>query len=188
MELPGSNQSVSLCRMGRDSSAGVYSLVQFPSVFVREGAWQLDQAEDYFLLEGSLDFAGFSTEAGDFVHIPENYVRTNTKSQHGALALARFPAPPQWCEAKIQRHAKPPVQVTNPVNETRQHTVWGSGVLLESSCKTEIWWLADSMSVRSLDKAEAIFSVNNCQLTIAPQESEASSGDSPILLFLKSVR
>jgi hypothetical protein len=72
------------------------SLVRFPPGLRRDALGCYPAAEELVVLDGSLDFAGRTFAAGDYVYVPPRVQRTPMASPRGLLVLAWFSAAPTW--------------------------------------------------------------------------------------------
>jgi ChrR Cupin-like domain len=96
LTIPGSEPEVRLCRLHADPvSRASVSLVRFPPGWRRPGAGHYLPAEEFVVLEGSIDVVG-THRAGDYVYLPPRTVRTDTRSDEGALVIAWFSGVPEW--------------------------------------------------------------------------------------------
>ena len=100
LTIPGSAPQVRLCRLRADpvSKASV-SLVRFPPGWHRPGVGHYLPAEEFVVLEGSIEVIG-THGAGDYVYLPPRTVRADTRSDEGALVIAWFSGVPEWVDGE----------------------------------------------------------------------------------------
>ena len=94
--IPGSDRPVGLHRLRADPEGqAAVSLVRFPRGWSRPEPGHYTAAEEFVVLEGSITVGGHYV-AGDYVYIPPGTVRSDSRSDQGALVLAWFSAFPTW--------------------------------------------------------------------------------------------
>jgi hypothetical protein len=95
--LKGTDVEVELVVLHNDPATGAAtSLVRFPPGLRRDELGCYPAAEELVVLDGSLDFAGRTFVAGDYVYVPPRVQRTPMASPDGLLVLAWFSAAPTW--------------------------------------------------------------------------------------------
>ena len=123
VRLPDSSPPVMLNRVAVLPGGGQVSVVWFPPNFERPTPGYYPTDEEFLLLSGDLTVNDTTAVAGDFVFIAAGTVRHDTRSQSGAVAVARFDRRADWVRHNAgQSHAGPPAASTN------------SGQILQARC------------------------------------------------------
>jgi hypothetical protein len=94
--IPDSSPPVAVARLREDADGAFWALVRFPAGWSRPVVGHYVTDEEFWLLEGELTMSGvtYSEQQGD--RIPAGRPRADSRSERGALALARFAGPPTW--------------------------------------------------------------------------------------------
>ncbi|WP_127480118.1 hypothetical protein [Nocardioides pantholopis] len=113
LSIAGSSPAVRLARLGSDPmTRASVSLVRFPPGWRRPGSGHYLPAEEFVVLEGSIDVVG-SHGPGDYVYLPPRTDRTDSVSTSGALVIAWFSGFPEWVPgAAAAEPATAPVTVS----------------------------------------------------------------------------
>lgn len=97
LEIPGGNPAVHTARLHVDDASRASTLlVRFPAGWERPSAGSYSSAEEFVLLDGTIEMNDITYRAGDWVYVPAGAERRNTVAPGGALALARFAGPARW--------------------------------------------------------------------------------------------
>jgi hypothetical protein len=78
------------------ASKAFTTLVQFPKGWRRPPAGHYPVDEEVLFLEGSFEMSGELYVAGSYVVFPAGYLRDDSRSPGGALAIARFGGSDRW--------------------------------------------------------------------------------------------
>jgi hypothetical protein len=96
-DIPGGSAPVSVCRLHADpATRAVTAVVRFPAGWERAEAGSYEAAEEFHVLEGSVELNGEHHGPGTWVRVPAHVERLHTATPGGALTLARFDGPPRW--------------------------------------------------------------------------------------------
>jgi len=96
-QIPDGSAPVRLHRLRLDrASRASVSLVRFPPGWERTVTGSYAVAEEFVLLSGALEMNGTRHRAGDWVFVPADARRQDTRTPDGALALAWFGGVPTW--------------------------------------------------------------------------------------------
>lgn len=94
--IPGSTPPVSLARLYLEDGGGVTLLVRFPPGWSRPGTGHYDAIEEVLFLEGGFQMSGATYGPDSYGWFPAGYLRVDSASPDGALALAWFSGVNNW--------------------------------------------------------------------------------------------
>ncbi|MEV0718844.1 hypothetical protein [Asanoa sp. NPDC050611] len=98
--MPGANAPLALTRL--DSRPGTLALHgRFPAGFHRPVAGGYVVAEEFLVLDGTLEIGGAVFRRGDLTYVPPGYVRAGMRSVGGCTVLAWFGGPAEFREAHL---------------------------------------------------------------------------------------
>ncbi len=141
-DVPHGNQPVQTVRLQfNDRTRAITLLVRFPQGWERAQAGSYECAEEFIVLDGTLQMSGAGYRAGDWVYVPEGVQRKSTSAPEGALALARFSGEVRWRqgdgEAPMLR-ATPLRDLDTPADES---PFGGKATLLNAAHGVSSWLL-----------------------------------------------
>jgi hypothetical protein len=99
LTMPGSTPPVRTAQLCSSPTGASTFAVRFPAGWRRPGTGHYLVAEQFVVLDGTLEVSGVRYAAGDAGHLPAAADRTDSGSDHGCLAVAWFEGPPRWIAA-----------------------------------------------------------------------------------------
>ncbi len=97
-EMPGGRPAVAIRRLATDERGASWSAVRFPPGFRRPQPGWYPADEEFLVLDGAISVSGVVHAAGGYAFLPAGYLRIDTFSNRGALAVAWFSDRPIWRE------------------------------------------------------------------------------------------
>jgi hypothetical protein len=94
--IPDSHPPVGSVRLHSGESGWFSAVVRFPRGWLRDVKGAYAAAEEFVLLDGTLEMNGLRHAPGSAVRVPQHGVRWRTESPDGALALAWFSGSATW--------------------------------------------------------------------------------------------
>ena len=94
--LPGTDHAIELARLHREPDDSTVNLVAFPPGWTRPGEWSADVLEEVLWLDGDFTMSGVATGPGTHACYPAGFVRADSSTKDGAMALAWFSGKPTW--------------------------------------------------------------------------------------------
>lgn len=101
--IPDSSPPVGSARLHNSDTGWFSAIVRFPQGWLRDVRGAYASAEEFVLLDGTLEMNGLRHVPGRAVRVPQHGVRWHTESPGGALALAWFSGPAKW--ERVDEHA-----------------------------------------------------------------------------------
>lgn len=116
--------------------------MRFPKGWERSSPGSYLSAEEFIVLEGSLEMNGRGFQANDWVYVPDRVTRRNTASPDGALTLASFLGPSRWTavkDAETQEQEEILTRKLEPSGESTITPLGGRGWLLFPGQLSSSW-------------------------------------------------
>ena len=136
-------------------------------------------AEEFLVIEGELLMSKVRYRQGDYVVVPPGCLRTDTGTEPGALALARFSGPPEWSQGQ----SDPAGEVSRvrwpnlPETETRL----GLGRQIEVG-GIEAWMIEKPLHNIPVPDALAVVSLPDRSLFVLDRGDPLPSPNPPLLV------
>ena len=85
-----------MARLWEQQGGAFWALVRFPAGWSRPATGHYRVDEDFWILEGELEMSGITYGPEQGALIPAGTPRSQSRSEAGALAVARFDGPAAW--------------------------------------------------------------------------------------------
>lgn len=98
--IPDGSPAVGVARLREEAGGAFWVLVRFPAGWSRPVTGHYLVEEEFWVLEGELVMSGvtYGPERGG--RVPAGTPRSDTRSEGGALTVARFAGPATWTRTK----------------------------------------------------------------------------------------
>jgi hypothetical protein len=149
------------------------TLVRFPAGWRRPVSGHYVVEEEALFLEGSFRMTGLEYPGVTYAFFPAGYLRENSVSTHGALAIASFGGRADWVRGSATTYSTATVRVANWRKLPVSRSLAGrSGRLLRKHATGSTWIFEDAPSGIAPDDAvlELFSLADHSWMRVAPEE------------------
>jgi len=97
--IPDGSPAVTVARLREEAGGAFWALVRFPAGWSRPVTGHYPVDEEFWVLEGDLVMNGVTYRPEQGAYLGAGTPRSDTRSEAGALAIARFAGPATWVRA-----------------------------------------------------------------------------------------